>query len=110
MRYRLAVGLASAGLAVGMTIGWGSPQASARAGSCTVTECPPESHTFRVVNPNGTYVWVKATGTGSGGESWVQDYERYGATFTADGFTLVARGCGLKSNPCVISDPGSPQS
>ncbi len=107
------VPVAAVGLALGAsTVGWGAARASAAgvSTSCATTECPPESHTFRVRNPDGSYVWIKATGTGSGGESWVQDYERYGATLTADGFRLVARGCGWKADPCVISDPNSPQS
>lgn len=99
-----AVVLAAA-LAVGLLGLALRPAGAVRTGG----ELPPECHLIHVINPDGGRFYIRACGTGSAGESWVQD-AKWSRTLIADGFTITGTGCGTYMNPCVILAPLSPPS
>lgn len=78
------------------------------AGASSGWDRPPEHVYVRVVNPSGPAWWLEATGTGSGGESWVRSAVR---SVTVDGSYLRPVGCGrTKATACVVVWPASPRS
>ena len=100
--WTIAAGMAAVLVVMGVQVASAAPAGPAQ-------ERPPECHLVHVTNPDGTRFYIRACGTGSGGESWVKD-AKWSRSLTADGFTITGSDCGTYANPCVITAPGSPPS
>jgi hypothetical protein len=71
------------------------------AGALLAGERPPECSAARVVNPDGTSLWLELCGSGPGIEQPLHNWAA-GVTLLADGASVRGRGCGSRSAPCVL--------